>query len=76
MVTFCTDPHQLDSFAGDKIQALLDDSKLVNSHFDPLLPWRQLVAGNDLQEFQKLNPIAKILVNLLNEEGLSSFPQM
>ena len=76
MRTFCTDSNQFHTLAGDEFQSLLEDRKLVDPHFDPLLPGWQLVPRDYLQQFQQLQSITEVFVDLFNEIVWTSFPQM
>ena len=63
--TLCADGHELDALAGDEVERLVDVGDLVEPHLAPVRLGQGL-AGDHLQEEHELQPIAEILLDVLD----------
>ena len=74
--TFGTDPDQFNALACNELQSLVDVCNLVDPHLALGLGRGDLVSGDHLQQFQQLEAIAEVFVDVVNQPVLSSLPQV
>ena len=72
--TFSSNACQFHSLFSDELKGLANVGNLVYSHLPPLLSWRQLLSGNDLQQTKEVDSITEILVEILDLD--TNLPQV
>jgi len=62
---FCSNGDEFDSLGGDKVEGFVDVGDFVESHFAAVWLW-ELLAGNDFEQQHKFEPVAEVMLNVLD----------